>query len=151
MLCKANQHRILCRIAMFWVSSLYCSGLRVQFLTTPCQIHDARRGTWTDIPSSASVFPVNIILPAIQRKSLHVNYKEVYKNQFKYINNFKYKRYLKFAHKKTLGYYIPLVRGSKGGVRAQVHRTTTYRCDDTRCCIIQFWPPDDEHNSARNM
>jgi len=23
-----------------------------------------------------------------------------------------------------------------------VHRTTTYRCDDTRGCIIQFWPPD---------
>jgi len=21
--------------------------------------------------------------------------------------------------------------------------TATYRCDDTRCCIIQFWPPDD--------
>jgi len=21
-----------------------------------------------------------------------------------------------------------------------VHRTATYRCDDTRCCIIQFWP-----------
>ena len=21
----------------------------------------------------------------------------------------------------------------------------TYRCDDTRCCIIQFLPPDDEH------
>ena len=31
------------------------------------------------------------------------------------------------------------------------HRTATYRCDDTRCCIIQFLPPDDEHNSARNM
>jgi len=26
-----------------------------------------------------------------------------------------------------------------------VHRTATYRCDDTRCCIIQFWLPDDEH------
>jgi len=26
-----------------------------------------------------------------------------------------------------------------------VHRKATYRCDDTRCCIIQFWPPDDEH------
>ena len=26
-----------------------------------------------------------------------------------------------------------------------VHRTVTYRCDDTRCCIMQFWPPDDEH------
>jgi len=24
-------------------------------------------------------------------------------------------------------------------------------CDDTRCCITQFWPPDDEHNSDRNM
>ena len=26
-----------------------------------------------------------------------------------------------------------------------------YFSNDTRCCIIQFWPTDDEHNSARNM
>jgi len=26
-----------------------------------------------------------------------------------------------------------------------VHRMATYRYDDTRCCIIQFWHPDDEH------
>ena len=26
-----------------------------------------------------------------------------------------------------------------------MHGTATYRCDDTRGCIIQFWPPDDEH------
>ena len=26
-----------------------------------------------------------------------------------------------------------------------VHRTATYRCDDTRDCIVKFWPPDDEH------
>ena len=26
-----------------------------------------------------------------------------------------------------------------------VHRTATYRCDDTRCCIIQLLPPDVEH------
>ena len=26
-----------------------------------------------------------------------------------------------------------------------VHGTATYRCDDTRGCIIQFWPHDDEH------
>jgi len=26
-----------------------------------------------------------------------------------------------------------------------VHRRATYRCDDTRCYIIQFWPPDDEY------
>ena len=30
-------------------------------------------------------------------------------------------------------------------VNQPVHRTATYRCDDTRCCIIQFLPPDDEH------
>jgi len=30
------------------------------------------------------------------------------------------------------------------GVRP-VHRRATYRCDDTRCCITQFWTPDDEY------
>ena len=26
-----------------------------------------------------------------------------------------------------------------------VHDTATYKCDDTRHCIIKFWLPDDEH------
>jgi len=26
-----------------------------------------------------------------------------------------------------------------------VHETATYMCDDTRGCVMQFWPPDDEH------
>jgi len=26
-----------------------------------------------------------------------------------------------------------------------VHETATYRCDVTRDCVMQFWPPDDEH------
>ena len=26
-----------------------------------------------------------------------------------------------------------------------VLRSYTYRCDDTRGCIVQFGPPDDEH------
>jgi len=26
-----------------------------------------------------------------------------------------------------------------------VHETATYRCDDTRGCVMQFWAPDDEH------
>ena len=35
---------------------------------------------------------------------------------------------------------------SRAQVRSQpVHGTVTYRCDDTRCCIIQFLPPDDEN------
>jgi len=31
------------------------------------------------------------------------------------------------------------------GLSQPVHRTATYRCDDSICCIIQFSPPDDEH------
>jgi len=27
----------------------------------------------------------------------------------------------------------------------------TYRCDDTRCCIIQCWPPDDEHMCSKHI
>jgi len=31
-----------------------------------------------------------------------------------------------------------------------VHVTATYRCDDTRGCVIQFWPPDDEHMCSKH-
>ena len=31
------------------------------------------------------------------------------------------------------------------GLSQPVHGMATYRCDDTRGCIIQFRPPDDEH------
>ena len=27
----------------------------------------------------------------------------------------------------------------------------TYRCDDNRGCIIQFWPPDDEHMCSKHV
>ena len=26
-----------------------------------------------------------------------------------------------------------------------------YRCDDTRECIVQFWPPDDEHVCSKHV
>ena len=32
-----------------------------------------------------------------------------------------------------------------------VYGTATYRCDDTRGCIIQFWPPDDEHMCSKHV
>ena len=32
-----------------------------------------------------------------------------------------------------------------------VHGTATYRCDDTRDCIIQFCPPDDEHMCPKHV
>jgi len=27
----------------------------------------------------------------------------------------------------------------------------TYRCDDTRDCVMQFWPPDDEHMCSKHV
>jgi len=27
----------------------------------------------------------------------------------------------------------------------------TYRCDDTRCCVMQFWPPHDEHMCSKHV
>ena len=32
-----------------------------------------------------------------------------------------------------------------------MHRTATYRCDDTRGCIVQFWPPDEEHVCSKQV
>ena len=31
------------------------------------------------------------------------------------------------------------------------HGTATYRCDDTRGCIVQYWPPDDEHVCSKHV
>ena len=32
-----------------------------------------------------------------------------------------------------------------------VHETATCRCDDTRGCVMQFWPPDDEHMCSKHV
>ena len=32
-----------------------------------------------------------------------------------------------------------------------VHETVTYRCDETRGCVMQFWPPDDEHMCSKHV
>jgi len=32
-----------------------------------------------------------------------------------------------------------------------VHETATYRCDDTRGCVMQFWPPDDEQMCSKHV
>jgi len=36
-------------------------------------------------------------------------------------------------------------------LREDVHETATYRCDDTRGCLMQFWPPDDEHMCSKHV
>jgi len=32
-----------------------------------------------------------------------------------------------------------------------VHETATYKCHDTRDCVMQFWPPDDEHICSKHV
>jgi len=32
-----------------------------------------------------------------------------------------------------------------------VHEAATYRCDDTRGCVMQFRPPDDEHMCSKHV
>ena len=32
-----------------------------------------------------------------------------------------------------------------------VHKTATYTCDDTRDCVMQFWPTDDEHMCSKHV
>ena len=32
-----------------------------------------------------------------------------------------------------------------------VRGTATYRRDDTRGCIVQFWPPDDEYVCSKHV
>ena len=32
-----------------------------------------------------------------------------------------------------------------------VHETATYRCDDTRGCVMQFWPPKDGHMCSKHV
>ena len=35
--------------------------------------------------------------------------------------------------------------------RGPVHQTATYRFDDTRGCVMQFWPPDDGHMCSKHV
>ena len=56
--------------------------------------------------------------------------------------------------------HVPIVRrpelyyttsGIITPIGAPVHGTATYRCDDTRRCIVQFWSPDDEHVCSKRV
>ena len=44
--------------------------------------------------------------------------------------------------------HVLIIRGSKLHSLWYHH---TYRCDDTRGCVMQFWPPDDEHMCSKHV
>ena len=45
----------------------------------------------------------------------------------------------------------PVRKLRQSSLSQPVHRTATYRCDDTRGCVMQFWPPDDEHMCTKHV
>ena len=61
-----------------------------------------------------------------------------------------------FFHNKF--YFMPLYVSSTCAhhqeVKIALHNLWyhhTYKCDDTRGCIMQFWPPDDEHICSKHV
>ena len=46
---------------------------------------------------------------------------------------------------------ITLIGGRPVHRLQSVHRTATYRCDDTRDCIIQFCLRDDDHMCSKHV
>jgi len=52
-------------------------------------------------------------------------------------------------HHTVSGIVTPIVGRLVHGLRED--ETATYRCDDTRDCVMQFWPPDDEHMCSKHV
>jgi len=65
-----------------------------------------------------------------------------------------FEQYVLIIRRSKLHYAASGIITSIGG--RLVHRlrddeTTTYRCDDTRGCVMQFWSPDDEHMCSKHV
>ena len=52
-------------------------------------------------------------------------------------------------HYTVSGFITPV--GGRLVHRLRVHETATYRCDDNRGCVMQFWPPDDELTCSKHV
>ena len=53
--------------------------------------------------------------------------------------------YLNINQLDALNFIMSLLHASTWVLSRPVHGTAAYSCDDTRDCIVQFWPPDDEN------
>ena len=58
-----------------------------------------------------------------------------------------FRAHVLIVRRSKLYYTVSGIIAAVGG--RPVHRTATYSCDDTRDCIIQFCPPDDEHMCSK--
>ena len=55
------------------------------------------------------------------------------------------------VHLSTVISVINQLDAQKPVLSQSVHETATYRCDDTTGCVMQFWPPDDEHMCSKHV
>ena len=76
---------------------------------------------------------------------------------FQYLTNFMHKICFTISFISCLYMFrahVLIIRRSKLHYTASgrlVHQTDTYRCNDTRGCVMQFWPPDDEHMCSKHV
>jgi len=106
--------------------------------------------------------------------SINENYNENYKRVFsmvpvvhylsQYLTNLMHKICFTISFISCLYMFrahVRIIRRSKSHYTASgiitriggrlVHETATYTCDDTRGCVMQFWPPDDEHVCSKHV
>ena len=82
-----------------------------------------------------------LILTNLMHKMLFYN---------KFISYFyMFRAHVLIARRPKLYYTVSGIITPIGG--RPVHGTAPDRCDDTRDCIIQFWPPDDEHMCSKHV
>ena len=60
-----------------------------------------------------------------------------------------FRAHVLFARRAKLYFTVSGIMTPIGG--CPVHGTATYRSGDTRDCIVQFWPPDDEHMCSKHV
>ena len=59
-----------------------------------------------------------------------------------------FRAHVRIVRRAKLYYTVSVIIKTIGG--RPVHWTATYKCDDTRDCIIQFCPPD-EHMCSKHV
>ena len=60
-----------------------------------------------------------------------------------------FRAHVLIVRRSKLYYTAPGIITPIGG--RPLHGKATYRCDDTRDRIVQFWPPDEEHLCSKHV
>ena len=81
---------------------------------------------------------------------LNINQLDALNFYNKFISSlYMFRAYVLIVRRAKLYYTVSGIIVPVGGL--PVHGTATYSYDDTRDCIIQFCPPDDEHMCSKHV